>query len=325
MLDELEKNWKSDDNFPERFGSASEYARKMSKRPLSYFCDRIDNIALSGARVLDAGCGSGNWSFALVPHFNEVHGIDYIKERTDLCSFIAEKYGINTTTFREGNILDTGFDDNYFDAVFCFGVIIVPQTPIDLALKEFKRIVKPGGEIFVCLNAPGWAYYLASSEDEIRSNLGKKGIYVHFRNQLQSIVDALRNSGASPELEKAVQSGDAIQALASAFGNNVPVSEIADRIRADCGADFAKKLNAEFTAIINGAQDGFQPLTGYPATYTPEEVEAHAESLGFQGFQWAEEGRLLRASSPKDVTPIYKGLFEEKLANWEFVVKRKPE
>lgn len=323
--DALETNWKSEENFPPQFGAASDYARKMAKRPLSYFRDRVKNIGISGHRVLDAGCGTGNWSFGLTSVFDEVYGIDYVKERTDLCTFIADKYEVPQTSFREGNILDTGFPDEFFDAVFCFGVIIVPQTPVDVALKEFRRIVKPGGEIFVCLNAPGWAHYLASSEAQARSDLGKRGIYAHLRGKLAEIpvwleADAVKRQAVQAESARGMES--VLMAVEQLFGDRLPVAEVFDQITEHCGPEYRDRLAAEFTKVAAGEHVGFDKLSGYPATHEPDDVAAMAAELGLEDYVWAEEGRIIRAESPAELRPIYAGSFNGMTANWEFIVRR---
>jgi len=325
VVEELGKNWKSEENFPEQFGDASIYARKMAKRPLSYFADRVKNMGISGHRVLDAGCGTGNWSFGLTSTFDEVHAIDYVKERADLCNFISEKYQIANTHFAEGNVLETGFPDEYFDAVFCFGVIIVPQTPLKVALEEFRRVVKPGGEIFVCLNAPGWAHYLASAEAEARSNLGKKGLYANLRKRLADVpaqlaADPKKRQAIADEQENGV---DAIlSALVRECGATSPIEQTLSQMKEDCGDTYLEMLAKEVVDIATGDETEFAKLLGYPSTYTPEETAEMAKDLNLEDFTWAAEGRLVRAENPVEVKPIYAGYFGEQLANWEFVVRR---
>jgi len=324
-IEELAENWVSEENFPTQFGSASDYARKMAKRPLSYFRHRVQNLNLSGQRVLDAGCGSGNFSFGLVPQFDEIYGIDYVRERADLCGHLAQRYSIEGCHFNEGNILDTGFEDSFFDAVFCFGVIIVPQTPLKDALEEFQRIVKPGGEIYVCLNALGWARYLASSDVETRSALGKKGIYVRLRSQLAQIPELLATDVEKREMINAAAEGGHSAVLSSVeniFGSEFAVANTFDQVRNECGDDFTEKLADEFRRISSGDLKGFEALSGYPSTYEPDETKQIAEDLGLEEFVWGTEGSIVRAASPVDVKPIYAGVFEGQTANWEFLVRR---
>lgn len=324
-IDALEENWKSEENFPQQFGAASEYALKMAKRPLSYFRDRVKNIGISGQRVLDAGCGTGNWSFGLLSVFDEVYGIDYVKERTDLCTHIAGKYGIDKTAFREGNILETGFPDDFFDVVFCFGVIIVPQTPLDVALKEFRRVVKPGGEIFICLNAPGWAYYLASSDAQARSDLGKKGIYVYLRHALKELPELITTDSKKRQALLDESSEGTRSFLLTAerlFGDQFTIADTITRITEDCGEDYRQRFADELKKIITGELSDFEQLSGYPATYDPNDVAPIIDELGLKNFTWAEEGRMIRAEKANEMKPIYAGSFDGLTANWEFIVER---
>ena len=53
-----------------------------------------------------------------------------------------------TIQAKRGNMVDTGFPDNYFDAIFSVAVIQSFPTEIKIkAMKEFARILKPGGII----------------------------------------------------------------------------------------------------------------------------------------------------------------------------------
>ncbi|HUG60399.1 MAG TPA: bifunctional demethylmenaquinone methyltransferase/2-methoxy-6-polyprenyl-1,4-benzoquinol methylase UbiE [Methylomirabilota bacterium] len=61
----------------------------------------------------------------------------------------AEKRGVSTVTFTEGNAEDLPFEDGRFDAyTIAFGIRNVPR--IDKALSEAYRVLRPGGR-FLCL------------------------------------------------------------------------------------------------------------------------------------------------------------------------------
>ena len=213
QLRQLDEHWTDDRNFPDSFGGAAEYARKMARHPLSFFVQRLHNLGLRGHRILDAGCGTGTWSFGMRGYFDEVYGADYVGERTDLARHIASTWGLGGTDFREANVQELPYEDNFFDAVFCFGVIIVPQTSVESSIREFKRVVRPGGSIYLCLNARGWAHYLASSNDDGRRNLGLDGIYMAICKQFRA--------------------------------GRAQADEVVEEIRTYCGEEYVERFRAE--------------------------------------------------------------------------------
>ena len=110
--------------------------------------NRLDNIVKSvfsrNKRILDAGCGEGHLLQRL-HNFkdNEYYGIDVtpiaIEHAKLRCPF---------AKIKTGNLLETGYDDNFFDVVICTEVLEhIPQ--FKLVLREFKRIVKPGGLLII--------------------------------------------------------------------------------------------------------------------------------------------------------------------------------
>lgn len=104
---------------------------------------------IKGKNVLDAGCGAGMQFFDYVFSGANVTGID---QSTKSISFIKQQceqlnYSANLII---GDIEKTNFSDGKFDYVFSIGVL--HHTPNILnALKEFKRLTKPNGEIRILL------------------------------------------------------------------------------------------------------------------------------------------------------------------------------
>lgn len=108
-------------------------------------------------KVLDAGAGFGQWSFALSKLNDEVVSIEYDKNRVKLSNNLKSKLKIKNITFSEGSIEDIQYPENTFDAIFCYSVIY--QTNWKKSLKEFYRVLKPNGKLYVSLNSYGWTIY----------------------------------------------------------------------------------------------------------------------------------------------------------------------
>ncbi|KAK4171550.1 methyltransferase [Triangularia setosa] len=109
-------------------------------------------------RILDVGCGPGTITIGfgpLVPQ-GSVLGIDISDEVLDQArSLLAGNHDLKNVTFRHGNLLASGglqlqeavVKEGSFDVVFSsqvFPHLATPEMRRD-ALREMKRLIKPGG------------------------------------------------------------------------------------------------------------------------------------------------------------------------------------
>jgi demethylmenaquinone methyltransferase/2-methoxy-6-polyprenyl-1,4-benzoquinol methylase len=104
-----------------------------------------------GDRVLDVCCGTGKLAFLLskrVGAQGSVMGTDYCEEMLELAK-IKQGPRYRNVSFSFSDAKNISFPDNSFDAVtVAFGIRNIPDT--DVALREFNRVLKPGGK-FICL------------------------------------------------------------------------------------------------------------------------------------------------------------------------------
>jgi len=177
-IDAMRQQW-SQLEIPDSLGAAKAYVEKMHEWPLDYYEARVDALGLKGERLLDAGCGTGTWAFAFARHFDEVHGVDRNAPRIDAANWLNEQFQLNNVHFTVGDALDLDFPDDHFDTIFCYGVVI-SYIPLSVALREFHRVLRPGGKMYICLNGVGWSKYLRderSKEDEKYREMGVRGLY----------------------------------------------------------------------------------------------------------------------------------------------------
>jgi SAM-dependent methyltransferase len=106
----------------------------------------LDQLALpAGARVLDAGCGSGRTLQELVG-YGEVSGLELNAEAAEL----ARERSLGEVV--TGRLEDLPWDDEAFDLITCLDVI--EHVPDDVAaLCELKRVCRPGGWLLVTVPA----------------------------------------------------------------------------------------------------------------------------------------------------------------------------
>lgn len=100
-----------------------------------------------GIKVLDIGCGTGNFSIKLAQKGCKVIGIDVSEEMLSIAKKKAEKAGLDIQ-FYHMDVYDLKFEDESFDAVFsmaAFEFVKEPQKAID----EVFRVAKKGSKILI--------------------------------------------------------------------------------------------------------------------------------------------------------------------------------
>jgi len=109
-------------------------------------CDAVDLRA--NQRVLDVATGSANAAIAAARRLCTVTGVDYVPALLDRGRARAEAEGL-PVTFEEGDAEALSAEDGSFDAVtISFGLRNVAD--VDQALREMRRVTRPGGRILVC-------------------------------------------------------------------------------------------------------------------------------------------------------------------------------
>jgi len=105
----------------------------------------------AGARVLDAGCGSGSMARLIARSFPEVDvvGVDLRQQYLDFAEVLARSEKISNVSFRRGDIFNLPFSDGSFDVVWTKYVLQWVKLPKN-ALAELKRVTKPGGSVVSC-------------------------------------------------------------------------------------------------------------------------------------------------------------------------------
>ena len=98
---------------------------------------------VAGKRILDLGCGAGESSVYFAGHGARVDAVDISPEMIEVARKLAAKHGVKIDA-RTALAETLPFPDGSFDAVFGNGVL----HHVDLlpALKEIRRVLKPGGK-----------------------------------------------------------------------------------------------------------------------------------------------------------------------------------
>lgn len=269
---------------------ASDYAKVMHKRPFTYFLDRVQHLGMSGKFVIDAGCGTGTWSFALANSFDRVLGIDYTHDRLELAKKFKRDFKMNRVEFVEADIRKIPVDDGVADAVFCYSVAL-GSVPLETLYAEFYRVLRPGGVTYLELNGIGYGYALFHKNPTAKK-IGADVVYnTYCRTALAHILPALLpGSDHNSRILDALEKASPLEAIKAA-GGGAEAMNAGAAIVDGLGAEYAALLAADMTAIAQGRQTDFsKPSTG--RGYTPDDLSKAATKVGYRRFEWAHEGTL---------------------------------
>lgn len=105
------------------------------------------------AQVLDAGCGTGGLIRAL-SQFEPLWSITGLDFSPVACSLAQERTEANIL---QGSITELPFPNAHFDIVTCADVISQVEDA-SLALREFARVLRPGGALVINVAAYRWMW-----------------------------------------------------------------------------------------------------------------------------------------------------------------------
>jgi len=153
---------------------------------LETICDELE--IKPGERVLEAGCGTGNLALKIKERGGEVIGLDNCQEALE----IYKKKDPNVKTVLADLREKLPFPDNYFDKIASNNTLyIIPKEKQLDTLKEFYRILKPGGKIVIANLKKGWKpgkIYIKG----IKDNIKKEGIYPAFLKIIKLILPTIK-------------------------------------------------------------------------------------------------------------------------------------
>ena len=127
-------------------------AKKYTERFFNDFSDRnfVNNfLALLSrkAKILDVGCGPGNFTEYFIRKGYTVEGIDLSKEMIKMA-----KQKVPQGSFKIMDLRKLKYSRESFDGVFsAYSLIHIPKRDINSTLKEFNKVLRPKGLLFLAI------------------------------------------------------------------------------------------------------------------------------------------------------------------------------
>ena len=121
-------------------GAVAKIPTKPEFRVMTPYLDALPK----GARIVDGGCGLGDWVVCLKQRGFDVLGIDISRETV---AILEERFP--DVAFEVGDIRATGLPDTSVDVYFSWGVFEHFEEGLGRCIDEALRILKPGGHLFI--------------------------------------------------------------------------------------------------------------------------------------------------------------------------------
>ncbi|WP_266078697.1 class I SAM-dependent methyltransferase [Haladaptatus caseinilyticus] len=115
---------------------------------LGEFCDRLPE----NARVLDAGCGAGRPIARRLAAEYDLVGIDFSREQV-----MRARENVPAGRFCQSDMTQLGLSTEAFDGVCAYySVIHVPIDEHPDVIREFHRVLRPGGYLLLTVGSSAW-------------------------------------------------------------------------------------------------------------------------------------------------------------------------
>ncbi|MEJ2716915.1 MAG: methyltransferase domain-containing protein, partial [Deltaproteobacteria bacterium] len=150
--------------------SAREHERLMDQATTLTELLHSDTRYPPGCSVLEAGCGVGAQTVALVKNSPDTlfTSIDISNESLEAARARVASLGAGNVVFRQADIFDLPFPDEHFDHIFvCF--VLEHLTQPSAALNSLKAKLKKDGSITVIEGDHGSAYFHPASREAQRA------------------------------------------------------------------------------------------------------------------------------------------------------------
>jgi len=145
----------------ETYNSLSNYEKSFVQIEFAgeqspYFYEtRIKKIDfVNKGKVVDVGCGMGQWSTTLAKFNREVIAFEVNVNRMDIAMELRDSLQLQNLDFQIAKAENLPLENESVDAIFCYGVLMF--TELQQSLTEFSRVLKPHGVVYFNIDSSGF-------------------------------------------------------------------------------------------------------------------------------------------------------------------------
>ena len=139
MVDEVERTIHTYNRMAARYATHPVY-------PLERELDRFVALVGAGGRVVDVGCGPGQYARALAARGLQVVGLDLS------AGMLAQAAAAGTRCLVQADMRRLPFPSHALDGCFvCASLLHLPRAEAPATLAEFHRVLQPGGVLYLAL------------------------------------------------------------------------------------------------------------------------------------------------------------------------------
>mgnify|MGYP001170710076 FL=1 len=143
-------NFYKDSPFP-NYKDNDNKASILEKGDKNFLAAQFKKFIGYNKNILEVGCGTGQLSiYFSIGTNNNIIGLDPTIESLNLASNFAMKNNINNVKFVNADIFDDVLKENFFDHIWCSGVLHHTKNPYD-AFKIVAKSLKKDGYILIGL------------------------------------------------------------------------------------------------------------------------------------------------------------------------------
>jgi ubiquinone/menaquinone biosynthesis C-methylase UbiE len=183
---------------------AEKYDELIDHKPHNAYYDRPNTLSLiqevQSKRILDAACGPGKYAEVLLSKGAVITGFDISPNMVDLA--IKRNKGVGSFFVHDMSEPLDMLENNFFDIVLCaLALHYVPDWT--LTMKEFCRVLKPGGILVISIEHPFFEYNFFNSNNYFNiehvscvwKGFGKPVNINSFRRPLSSCLQPITDNG----------------------------------------------------------------------------------------------------------------------------------